>query len=138
LADSGEDEDDESLPGMLRVFERGPIPRKPRGLLLRLERHRLVLLDGAPEAAAVIYGFGQPDLDPVLLASILRTWRETVGAELAVFTRDTLSLVLPQPIENEAEVRRCALEIYAVDSDLDGAPQVLTMAALRHWSFWWD
>jgi hypothetical protein len=65
----------------------------------------------------------------------LRAWRETAAAELAAFTRDTLDLMLPLPIEEEAEVRRCALEIYVVDSDLDGARH---MAASRHWSFWWD
>ena len=53
----------------------------------------------------MIYGFGQPDLEPVILASILKAWRETAGAELAAFTRDTLALVLPQPIEDEAEIR---------------------------------
>ncbi len=143
MADRGEeeeddDEEDESLPKRLETLENGPIPRKPRELRLRLDGHHLVLLGGDPEAAIVLYGLGQPGLEPVLLASILKSWRETTGAELAASKGATLDLVLLKPIEDEAMIRRCALEIHVVDPDLEGARHLLGMTASRHWSFWWD
>ena len=139
LAELGVEEDDDCLPAKLRAFESGPIVRSVQGPRVPLARHRLVLCSGAaPEVAVVLYRCGQMDLEPVLLASILKRWREAAGAELAECTADTLTLILPQPLEDDAGVRRSALEIYAVNPALEDARHILGMAASRRWSFRWD
>jgi ankyrin repeat protein len=138
LAEEGEEDDEESRLGTLRVLESAPIERRSAAVRLTAQRCCLVLAQGHPEQVAVAYRFTQPGEEPETFGSILAAWREDLGAELAAFGRDTMDVVLPRQIDDEAEVRRRALELLVFDSDLDEARGILTMTASRHWSFWWD
>jgi ankyrin repeat protein len=139
LAEEGEEDDEDTRAATLRVLESAPIERGSAPVRrLAAERCHLVLTKGHPEQVAVAYRFTQPGEDSETFGSILAAWREDTGAELAAFGRDTMDVMLPRQIDDEAEVRRRALELLVFDSDLDDERGILTMTASRHWSFWWD
>lgn len=143
LAEAGEEEEeeedeDESMAGTSRVLESAPIERRTPAVRLKDRSCHLVLVKGHPEQVAVVYRFAQPAENSETFGSILKAWREDVGAELAAIGRDTMDVVLPRQIDDEAEIRRRAFELLVFDPDLYGARGILAMTASRHWSFWWD
>lgn len=129
---------DGSTAAFLEELKSLPIPRAASQVSLPLEGYHLVLLEGAPETALVLYQFGHEDLEPAMIASVLSRWRAVSQAELTVIGPGCLELLLPEPLVDERVVRDIALEIWALAPDLAGPREILALAGSRQWSLWWD
>lgn len=76
--------------------------------------------------------------------AMLKHWSERYGADLAVFTSDTVELLLTEPIRDPMVAKEVAIEWYAYSFDNveQGAGSVLELAdamlGSRVWFSWWD
>jgi hypothetical protein len=78
------------------------------------------------------------------IASVLRYWEESYGAQLACLTHDVLEMNVFQPPETREAAMALAREQYLIDRDIveQGTQTIEGLAAelihSEHWFFWWD
>jgi hypothetical protein len=122
----------------LAIYRSGPIELVRDYLQLKMRGQHMVLLRGPAALVAVVYRYAQCDWSPEELGAILMTWYDRIGAELAgIDDGATIKIVLPQPLTDEQEIRRCALEIHGVTHFHDPLEALIT-AASRQWTLWWE
>ncbi|HEX8699472.1 MAG TPA: DUF4253 domain-containing protein [Myxococcaceae bacterium] len=100
----------------------------------------LVLYRGGPELAPIFYRFGgwNDSPKPAEQASVLRSWQERFGTDVAFVGADVLELVTDTPPATEDQVEAAAIEVGLFCSEASSHRANLTLVRSNCWFFWWD
>lgn len=101
-------------------------------------RH-LVLLEGDPGPAPIIYRFGgwNDCPEPVNQARMLRRWHRSHGAELAFLGADTQEVRVDRPLDLQA-VRTAGVDACLHGSESESWRDDVRTVSGTTWFFWWD